>query len=91
MRIEHKSQLGVFKYLDRKLSANRGEVLKEDFQGIARFQMLEDDANGHSCPYENGRSTEDLGVRNDARGLHGWLLRGVKFTAEPPQGVFVAA
>jgi hypothetical protein len=83
MRIVHEGYLGVFKNLNCEFSAHRWEVLKEDFERIACFQMLKDDANGYTCPDENRRSTKDLWVGNDARGLHSELLPWLSL---PPGG-----
>ncbi len=85
MRIKHQGHLGVFENLNRKCPADRGKVFQEDFQGIASFQMFEDDANGHPGADENGCSAEDVGVRNDTWGFDCGLLASIEFIARPGQ------
>jgi hypothetical protein len=81
MRIGNECHPCVLQNLYRKFAADGGKVLQENFEGIARFKVFKDDADGHTSAHENRRSAEDLWVRNDARGLHGELLENRQFTS----------
>jgi hypothetical protein len=81
MRIGNECHPCVLQNLYRKFAADGGKVLQENFEGIARFKVFKDDADGHTSAHENRRSAEDLWVRNDARGLHGDLLAKDQCTA----------
>ena len=62
MRIAHERHLGIFENLNREFPAHRRKIIQEDFQRIACFQVLEDDAHGHPGTNENGRSAKDLRI-----------------------------
>ena len=62
MCIVHEGHLGIFQNLNREFPAHGRKIIQEDFQRIACFQVLEDDADGHSGANENRRSAKDLRV-----------------------------
>jgi hypothetical protein len=81
MRIDHERRLGIFEDLNRQLPTHGRKVLKEDLQRVSSFKMLEENANRHSRTDEHRSAPENLGIGDDARRMHGWLLEDTEFSA----------
>ena len=62
MRIFYERRLGVLEDLDCGSAADRWKVFKEDLNGIACFQVLEEDSYRYARAHEDGSTSHDFGV-----------------------------
>jgi hypothetical protein len=82
MRIWCQCGTRLFKNGDGQCSAHGWEVVKEDFERITRFQVVEQRFDRDSCTTKNGRTAMDLWVNDDQLATHAW-------TPVPQQGASV--
>ena len=62
MRIFYERRLGVLENLDCGSTADRRKIFKENFKGIASFQVLEEDSHWYARAHEDGSASHDLRV-----------------------------
>ncbi len=70
MRIWDERSARFLEHCHRQIAADRREVIQKDFQGIARFQVVEECLDGHPSPSEYGSAAVNLWVNGDHRLFH---------------------
>lgn len=70
MRILNECSTRLFKYSDRQLAADGGEVVQKNCQRIASFKVVKQDFDWHAGTGKDRCSAVDLGMDGDRHCLH---------------------
>jgi hypothetical protein len=58
-------RLGLFQQGDNQLAFDAGKTVQEIFNGVARFEMIEETFHGDAGAHKNGFATENFRVLDD--------------------------
>ena len=58
----HQEFVGLAQNRDRLFAGDGRKMVEGFFEGIARHQIIEECADMDTCPNENGRTAENVGI-----------------------------
>jgi hypothetical protein len=70
MRIKRQGSSRLFEYRNRQVTADRRKVVKENFKGVAGFQVVKKRFDRDSCTPKHRRSTVDIWINGDQVRVH---------------------